>query len=168
MRCFSEKTFQEYLDGEVSKDQSRQIEQHLSECHRCKQKLVSQKAQKDFVIRKLRLLDPIEMPVAPVINSRPAKYGEPLSFFFGRFFGMTIRLPMAVVAMVVLFLAGLSLGLFLRSQSALTSVFRSKLKSVPFYISSDKSIQTVWLNLDLANYKPIAQPRIIITQEVTK
>lgn len=168
MRCFSEKTLQEYLDGEVSDTQRPRIEQHLARCSGCSHKLAGLSAAKSKALEKLALLDPPEIPAPPVIRARETGAKRPQAHSFAWLLGKTVRLPLAAAAMAALFVAGLGLGLYLRGHGAVRPVLGSRAKSIPFYILSDKAIRTVPLDLDLADYKPIAQPQVIITQEETR
>jgi hypothetical protein len=81
---------------------------------------------------------------------------------------MTVRLPVAAAAMAFLFAAGLTIGLFLRGRPVPTPDSRAETESASLYILSDKNLQAVPLDLDLTGYQPIAQPRIIMTQEAKK
>ena len=168
MKCFSERTLQEFLDGEVSDALRPGIEQHLSRCRGCSQKLAHLSAAKNLALKNLELLDPPEIPEPPAIRARESRAQRPRAFPLAGLLGRTVRLPVAAAAMTALFVAGLGLGLYLRGRGTVRHVPGTGAESHPFYIVSDKAIQTVPLDLDLAGYKPIAQPLVIITQEEMK
>jgi anti-sigma factor RsiW len=168
MRCFSERTLQEYLDGEVSDTLRPRMGQHLTQCRACSLKLASLSAAKNLALQKLALLDPPEVPAAPVIMARGAGAKRPRAFSLAWLLGQSVRLPVAAVAMAFLFLAGLSTGLLLRGRSTPTPASRAETASASLYILSDKNLQAVPLSLDLSGYQPIAEPRVIMTQEVKK
>jgi len=144
------------------------MEIHLSGCQGCRERAAALAATKDFTLQKLRLLDAVEIPVAPVLNLPGAPLEQPHAPFFRRFFGLSIPIPVAAAAMIILFAAGLSLGLALHRQPARLSVSSSQEGSFPFYIASSRFVRALSIDLDLTGYSPIDQPRLIITQEGLK
>lgn len=168
MRCMPEKTLQEYLDGELPEAQSRRVEKHLTGCKKCSQRFADSKAQNDLVRKKLSLLNPAEIPAAPAISPGIGRYEIPRKSELKRLFAATIRVPAAAVAMAVLFVAGFSLGITLRSRGEGARVRSGETKSTPFYVSTADHVQALSLNWDLSDYKPIEHPRSIVIKEEQK
>lgn len=56
MDCFEEGFLQMYIDGEVSEEGRKLIEDHLNNCEACQSKLDEQRAQKSSVLAAINLL----------------------------------------------------------------------------------------------------------------
>jgi len=56
MNCFNDKQIQQYIDGEISKEEFKIFETHLSICSICKEKVIEQKENKDFVLKQFRTI----------------------------------------------------------------------------------------------------------------
>jgi anti-sigma factor RsiW len=168
MNCMPKKTLQKYLDGELPEAQSRRVENHLIGCKKCSQRLADSKAQNDLVRKKLSLLDPAEIPAPSAISPGIGRYELPRKSGLKRLFAATIRVPAAAVAMAVLFVAGFSLGITLRSRGEGAPVRSGKMISAPFYVSTADHVQVLPLNWDLTDYKLIDHPRTIVIKEEQK
>jgi anti-sigma factor RsiW len=165
MKCISEKLLQEYLDGEVPENKRGQVELHLSRCAVCRRKAASLRASRDFVVDRLRLLDTAEIPSTPPLDLAEAQSKQPQGPFFRWFFGLRIRMPLAAAAAVGMFLAGLLLGSIRYRQKAVLSDSSSHEGSSVLYVASSNAIMALPFELNLAKYRPLDQPRLIITQE---
>jgi len=53
MSCFNDEQIQQYIDGETSKEELKIFETHISICSICKEKVIEQKENKDFVLKQL-------------------------------------------------------------------------------------------------------------------
>lgn len=168
MRRLPDKTLQEYLDDELLEPQSYRVKKHLTECKKCSQRLADLKAQNDLVRKKLSLLNLAEIPAAQDISPAIGRYEISRKSQLHRIFAATIRVPTAAVAMTVLFVAGLSLGMALRSRSEGARVWGGGTKSTPLYVSTANDVQVLSLNWDITDYKPVEHPQSIIFKEEQK
>lgn len=168
MKCLSERALQEYLDGEVSGKLHRHMELHLSGCQGCRERAAALAATKDFILQKLKLLNPVEMPTVPAFSTPEMQLEQPQVSFFRRFFRLSVRMPVAAAAMAVLFVAGFLLGSIRHRQEALLSDSSSDEGSSALYIASNKVVRALPFKLDLTDYEPIDHPGLIITQEESR
>jgi anti-sigma factor RsiW len=165
MRCLREKTLQESLDGELSEARRRGIDRHLSRCGRCERRLAAWKEQNDFVRAKLSSLDPSEIPKPPGLAPERGPGELARKRGFRKIYGATIRVPTAALAMASLFLIGFSLGTSIRNGSEEGSRARKAAKRPAVVVSTADQVQVLPLGLDLADYEPIADPRVIVIKE---
>lgn len=168
MRCLPDKTLQEYLDGELPEAKSRRTKKHLAGCKKCSQRKADSRAQTEFIRKKLGLLYPAEIPVAPAFSPGIGRFEMRRKYEFKRIFTVTIRVPTAAVAMTVLFFLGFSLGIALHNRGEGIRVRGGETKSTPLYVSTSDSVQILSLNWDFTGYRPIEHPQSIIFKEEQK
>ena len=52
MNCFNNNQIQYYIDGELSKKDLLLFESHINTCNSCKQKVIEQKENKDYILKQ--------------------------------------------------------------------------------------------------------------------
>jgi hypothetical protein len=125
-------------------------------------------AARDLIIDKLRLLDTAETPTTPTLDLDEAQSKQSHAPFFRRFLGLRIRIPMAAAAATGMFLAGLLLGSTQYRKKTVRSNSSSYEGFSTLYVANNDAVMAIPFELNLAEYRPIDQPRLIITQEGRK
>ncbi len=52
MNCFNDEQIQQYIDGELSEEEFKLFDTHLNICSVCKEKVIEQKENKDFILKQ--------------------------------------------------------------------------------------------------------------------
>lgn len=163
MKCNRRKTLQAFLDGELPEKKAKQIKDHLAACKTCREAEAMMKSDKDLARETLRQLDPARIPM-PALG----RDGAPATHARRPWAAALLQSPAAALLMVVLFLTGLFLGIFLRGGAASGGGLEGRRAAVASYFVGGNAVRAVSLGLDLSGYRPLDQPRVILIAEGKK
>lgn len=150
---------QMYIDKGLSESKRKKTEQHLAECHICKE--YEKDIRKEIYLLKKNIKN--HKPVdKPVLNFNPVVKKQ-------KFKNSYIRIPVPVFSLMVGLI--LVMGLMLLTRSDKTDEFSvqntDKIKQVFNYVKleSKNSNKIISVDLDLSEYKFIKKPKIRVIRE---
>jgi Putative zinc-finger len=169
MKCPKKEKIRAFIDRELTLSETKNVHSHISECSRCRR--ILQEAEEDIKItrRDLELLNPEVIPECPpLISSQHDRDKD--RFPFRKFILTPIRVPAGVLVLIVSLLLGTSSMLLVKNLKEVSLGFspRAKEKKASLSVFMEGFVQSISLQADAEEIRPIENPRIFVLREALK
>jgi anti-sigma factor RsiW len=170
MKCLKRNKIQALVDNELSPNERREIEKHLSDCATCKHNLNSVQEKIDFVKQGLESLNPITIPQSAAVNRMQQKGEKRLKSPLRKFVFSTVKVPALVLVVVVvinLTLFGMIFSKIMPSTNFDASA-KKESNGDSLYLHVQDNIHVVPVDFDLSTFSPIKNPNIVVLSQEEK
>jgi hypothetical protein len=165
MKHLKERIILAFLDNELKEGQRKNAEEHFAVCPSCRNQKGLLLEKKQFIKNGLELLTPERVSQSPSFNFHGSKseiYAKP---YFRRLVLASVRVPVAIFAMMWVALLAMAIVLFSRKGESRVSENLHKEEAGRITLVCQESRMSFSIGVKLTGFLPITNPRLIITGE---
>ncbi len=160
MKCLDKNVLTRYFDRQFSAEKAAIIEEHIDTCPFCKAELKRIGDEVAFVDSKLVLLRPDEIPRKEFAVPDAGREKSHIMTALRQFFGVSVRIPITAMVILIVMLAALIVGLVLQNREL------SRIKKP--YLVAKQQAEFILLDEVAEGFEPVEEPRIFVAREEKK